>query len=299
MKTIVGWALPDIREGSQLDLIINRFRRNKLAVTGFAISFVYIGVSLVGPFLTPYDPGQAGVGPNLAPPSAEHWFGTDPFGRDIFSRVVKGGQISLFVGFTVVFVACGVGVPAGLVAGYYRGILDRIIMRAVEVIYIFPSILLALIVIAILGTGLDRVIFALGLAYAIPMARITRGSALSVREEEFIMAAISYGERDYNILTREMLPNMISSVLVQATLIYAFAILAEASMSYLGLSAEPPTPTWGVMVTQGQAYLSVAPWVTLFPALAIVVAVLGFTFIGVGLRDALDPQTDVQEGSDV
>lgn len=299
MTTIIHRVVPDVREGSQLDLFIKRFRRNRLAVFGFAISLVYIIVSLIGPFFTPYDPGQVGVGPNLAPPSAEHWFGTDPFGRDIFSRVVKGGQISLLVGFTVVFVACGVGIPAGLVAGYYRGILDRVIMRTVEVVYIFPSILLALIVIAILGAGLDRVIFALGLAYAVPMARITRGSALGVREEEFVMAAISYGERDYNIITREMLPNMVSSVLVQGTLIYAFAILAEASMSYLGLSAEAPTPTWGIMVTQGQAVLSVAPWVTLFPALAIVVAVLGFTFIGVGLRDALDPQTDVQEGSGV
>lgn len=296
--SVASRVMPDIREGSQLDLFITRFKRNKLAVLGFVISATYIGVSLIGPFLTPYDPGQAGVGPNMAPPSAEHWFGTDPFGRDIFSRVVRGGQVSLLVGFTVVFVACGIGIPAGLVAGYYRGILDRIIMRTVEVVYIFPSILLALIVIAILGTGLDRVILALGLAYAVPMARITRGSALSVREEEFVMAAISYGERDYNIIAREMLPNMVSSVLVQATLIYAFAILAEASMSYLGLSAEPPTPTWGIMVTQGQSVISIAPWVTLFPALATVVAVLGFTFMGVGLRDALDPQTDVQEGTD-
>lgn len=297
MKNAVSNIGIDFRKGGQINQFINNYTDNKIALVGFIISSVYVLVSLFGPVLISTDPTQVGAGPTMAPPSTEHWFGTDSLGRDIFARTIKGAQISLFVGFTVAITATIIGVPAGLIAGYYRGILDRIIMRTVEVVYVFPSILLALIVISILGTGLDKIVFALGIAYAIPMARITRGSALSVREEEYIMAATSYGERDYNILFKDMLPNMLSSVLVQATLIYAFAILAEASMSYLGLSAEPPTPTWGIMVTDGQAFVTTAPWMTIFPGLAIIIAVLGFTFMGVGLRDALDPQADVEEDS--
>ncbi len=283
----------NIRPGSQLDMAIRKFSQNKLAMFGLIGSLIYVFISLVGPFFMPYDPTSTGVGPNLAPPSTEHWFGTDHNGRDIFSRVIEGARISLFVGFSVVAVACVVGVAAGLISGRYGGIIDGIIMRTIEVIYVFPSILLALIVVAILGQGLDRVLLALGLAYAIEMARITRGAALSVREEEYILASESYGEHEKFIMLREMLPNMMSAVMVQATLIYAFAILAEASLSYLGLSAQPPTPTWGIMVSQGQTYIGIAPWVTIAPGIAILFAVLAFTFLGIGLRDALDPKTEV------
>lgn len=281
-----------IRQGSQVDLIIRRFIKNKLAVFGFFLTVFYLLASLIGPFFAPHDPFQIRVAEPFAAPSMAHPFGTDHLGRDIFSRVLQGGRLSIVVGGGVVLASTISGVTFGLIAGYFQGKVGYTIMRIVDVALTFPSILLALVIVAILGAGLDRVILALSISYGIYMTRVARGSAVTIRENEYIMAAISYGERSPFIMFREMLPNMLSSVMVQATLIWAYAILAESTLSYLGLSAQPPTVTWGIMVSEGQAIITIAPWAVIFPGFAIMISVLALTFLGVGLRDALDPHGD-------
>ncbi|RQG98978.1 ABC transporter permease [Natrarchaeobius oligotrophus] len=273
--------------------IYARFKRNKLAMVGLYFSLIYLVVAILAPLLMPHDPGSTDGARRLMAPTLEHPFGTDRYGRDVFSRVLYGTRISLQVAAAVVTIATVTGVVTGLVAGYYRSWVDEAISRTVDVFFAFPNILLGLIVVAILGPGLNQIILALGIAFAPIMTRITRGSAISVREEEYVLAAKSYGEHSFNIMFREMLPNMVSAVMVQATIIFAFSILAEAGLSYLGLSAQPPTPTWGVMISEGQRNLQTAPWISIFPGLAIMSTVLGLTFLGVGLRDALDPKTDV------
>ena len=282
-----------VREESQLGLIIRRFKRNKLGIVGLVITILYLMTALFGPALAPYEPGAMQTTERFAAPSVDHPFGTDRYGRDLLSRVLIGARISLKVATGVVAFSTGVGVTLGLVSGYFRGWVDEVVMRGVDVLFAFPSILLGLVVIAILGPGLNKAIFALAIGFTPIMIRITRGSALSVREEEYVTAAVAYGESVSGILFREMLPNILSTVMVQATITFALSIILESGLSYLGLSAQPPTPTWGVLISQGQNVIEIAPWVGFFPGIAIMITVLGLTFFGVGLRDALDPKTDV------
>jgi len=284
----------NLREGSQWTLILKKMRHNKLAMIGLFITVFYFLIAIVGPYFAPHDPAMMQAANRLAPPTLEHPFGTDRYGRDILSRVIIGAAISLKVATAVLAFSGIVGVTVGLIAGYFRGWADEAIMRLVDVLFAFPSILLGLIVIAILGPGLNRTILALAIAYTPVMIRVTRGSALSVRMEEYVLAAITYGESSWNIMFRDMLPNLISAVMVQATITFAFAILSESALSFIGLSAQPPTPTWGVMITTGKDVILIAPWAIIFPGLAIMVTVLGLTFLGVGLRDAFDPKTSVQ-----
>ncbi|WP_338072324.1 ABC transporter permease [Haloferax gibbonsii] len=265
---------------------------------GLVMSLSYFGIALIGPHIMPYDASTMEVVNRLAAPSLAHPFGTDQFGRDVLSRVILGARYSLRVSVLVVSVSALAGITLGLTAGYYGDLVDGAIMRFVDIMFAFPSILLGLVVIAILGPGLNQAIIALAVAYTPIMTRITRGSAVSVRTEEYVLAAITYGERNINIMFREMLPNLISAVIVQATITFAYATLAEASLSYLGLSAQPPTPTWGVMISAGQSFLTIAPWMSLFPGLAIMYTVLGLSFLGVGLRDALDPKTDIEPSAE-
>jgi peptide/nickel transport system permease protein len=279
------------KQDSQVQLVLRRFRQNRLAMAGLLFSSLYILLAFIGPFIISKDPSAMDPIARFSPPSIAHPFGTDRYGRDIFARVVAGAQISLKVATLVVTFSTIVGVSLGLIAGFYRGWVDEVIMRGVDLLFAFPSILLALVLIAILGPGLNQAIVALSIAYTPVMVRVTRGSALSVREEEYIMAAISYGETGRNIMFREMLPNMLSAVVVQATITFAYAILSEAALSYLGLSAQPPTPTWGVIISTAQNSITIAPWASFFPGLAIMLTVLGLTFLGVGMRDALDPKT--------
>jgi peptide/nickel transport system permease protein len=281
-----------IRKDSQLDLTIRRFRRNKLAVIGLGITLVYILVGALGPMITPYNPTAIDVPNAYAAPTLAHPFGTDQLGRDLLSRVILGAQISLKVATASIGFATVAGLSLGLTAGYYRGIVDEVIMRIMDVLFAFPSILLALVIIATMGPGLDKGIIALAIVYTPIMARIARGSAASVREEEYVMAARSYGEGSFGIMTRDVLPNMLAPVMVQATISFAFAILAEAALSYLGLGAQPPNPSWGIIITQGQQVMEQAPWVALFPGLAIMTTVMGLNFLGDGLRDALDPKME-------
>jgi ABC-type dipeptide/oligopeptide/nickel transport system permease subunit len=272
---------------------IHRFLQNRLAVAGLVITLIYLFIGVLGPVLAPYDPTAIDATARFQPPSLVHPFGTDTRGRDILSRVMFGARQSLYVAIIVVTIASTIGVTFGLIAGYFRGLVDEAVMRFVDVLFAFPAILLALLIITILGPGLNQAILALSVAFVPIMIRVTRGSAISVREENYVLAAKSYGEPSYNIMFKEMLPNLISVVMVQATITFAFSILAEAGLSYLGLSAQFPTITWGLMISEAQADIVRAPWATVFPGLAIMATVLGLTFLGVGLRDALDPKTDV------
>lgn len=298
VRTPIRVAKNGFREQSQLGLIVRRFVQNRLGMLGLIMSLSYFVIAIIGPHIMPHDPSTMNVANRLAAPSVGHPFGTDQYGRDVLSRVILGARYSLRVSILVVSFSAITGVTFGLTAGYHGDLVDGAIMRLVDIMFAFPSILLGLVVIAILGPGLNQAIIALAVAYTPIMIRITRGSAISVREEEYILSAIAYGEGSINIMFREMLPNLISAVIVQATITFAYATLAEASLSYLGLSAQPPTPTWGVMISSGQSFLTIAPWTSLFPGLAIMFTVLGLSFLGVGLRDALDPKTDVSQSAE-
>ncbi len=280
------------KEG-RLGKVVHRFFQNRLAIAGLVIGGIYLIVGVLGPILAPHDPTAIDAAARFQPPSLEHPFGTDTRGRDVLSRVMYGARKSLYVAFIVVTIASSIGVTLGLVAGYFRGLVDEVVMRFIDVLFAFPAILLALLIITILGPGLNQAVLALSVAFIPIMVRVTRGSAISIREEDYILAARAYGESGYKILFREMLPNLISVVMVQATITFAFSILAEAGLSYLGLSAQFPTITWGLMISEAQSDILRAPWTAIFPGLAIMITVLGLTFLGVGLRDALDPKTDI------
>lgn len=290
---VVGTARELVEKDSRFGKVLHRFFQNRLAVAGLVMTGVYLLIGVLGPVLAPHDPTTIDAASRFQPPSLEHPFGTDTRGRDILSRVMFGARQSLYVAIIVVTVSSFVGVSLGLIAGYFRGLVDETVMRFIDVLFAFPAILLALLIITILGPGLNRAIIALSVAFIPIMVRVTRGSAISIREEDYILAAWAYGETSYNIMFREMLPNLVSVVMVQATITFAFSILAEAGLSYLGLSAQFPTITWGLMISEGQSDIVRAPWATFFPGLAIMLTVLGLTFLGVGLRDALDPKTDV------
>lgn len=290
---VVGTAQELVEKDSRFGKVLHRFFQNRLAVAGLVMTGIYLLIGVLGPVLAPHDPTTIDAASRFQPPSLEHPFGTDTRGRDILSRVMFGARQSLYVAIIVVTVSSFVGVSLGLIAGFFRGLVDETVMRFIDVLFAFPAILLALLIITILGPGLNRAIVALSVAFIPIMVRVTRGSAISIREEDYILAARAYGETSYNIMFREMLPNLVSVVMVQATITFAFSILAEAGLSYLGLSAQFPTITWGLMISEGQSDIVRAPWATFFPGLAIMLTVLGLTFLGVGLRDALDPKTDV------
>lgn len=289
----LGVLRPNIRKNSQLGLIIRRFRANRLAVAGLGMFLVYLTLTVIGPMLATKSPTAIDATNALGPPTLESPMGTDRLGRDVFARVMVGFRISMIVAVSVVGFSTLVGVTIGLISGFYGGWIDEVIMRVVDVFFAFPTILLALIIVAILGPGLENIILALGVSYTVPMTRIARASALSTSEEEYVMAADSYGERTRHILFKDMLPNMLPPIIVQATIVFAYSILVEASLSYLGLSTSPETPSWGVVISEGQQVVTLAPWTVIGPGIAIMIAVLGLTFLGVGLRDAFDPKTEV------
>ncbi|PSP94054.1 ABC transporter permease [Halobacteriales archaeon QS_4_62_28] len=304
LGTVLDLAYPSritnrlLAENSQTKRALARLRQNTIGMVGLGILVGYLAVAVVGPLYVTSDPNAIQAADRLQAPSLAHPFGTDRFGRDVFARTIVAARANLRVAAIVVASSSLAGVTLGLLAGYYQGLVDEAIMRVVDVLFAFPHLLLGLIVIAILGPGLDKAIVALSVAYVPVMIRITRGSAISVRNEEYVLAAESYGESSMNIMFRDMLPNLLSAVLVQATIIFAFSTLTEAGLSYLGLSAQPPTITWGVMISEAQATLELAPWASFFPGVAIMITVLGLTFFGVGLRDAFDPKTkiDIEEG---
>jgi peptide/nickel transport system permease protein len=246
--------------------------------------------ALVGPLLAPFDPAAQALALRLAAPSLAHPFGLDELGRDILARVLAGARISFLVGLTVVSVSAAVGTLLGAVAGYFGGLLDDAISRVIDVLLGFPGLLLAIALVAVLGPGLGNVLFALTIIGWVGYARLVRGQVLRAREFEYVHAARAQGAGTWRILWRHVIPSAAPTVVVQATLGMAGAIIGEAALSYLGLGVQPPTPSWGTMLNGGRAHLLDAPHLTIFPGLAIAVLVLGFNFLGDGLRDATDPK---------
>ncbi|PEJ56432.1 MULTISPECIES: nickel transporter permease [unclassified Bacillus (in: firmicutes)] len=267
-----------------------KFKKNKLALVGGYIVLFYILVAIFAPLISPKDPFAIDLMHKLQTPSMEHWMGTDDKGRDILSRIIYGSRLSISVGFVSVLFGAVFGITLGLIAGYYGKWMDTIIMRVVDVLLAFPGILLALAIISALGPSLINVMVAVGI-FSVPMfARIVRGSTLSVRKLEYIDAIRALGATDATIIFKHILPNILSPIIVQATLKLATAILSAAGLSYLGLGAQPPSPEWGAMLSSGRDYLFTAPHIALFPGIAISTLVLGFNIFGDGLRDALDPR---------
>ncbi|MDE2910147.1 MAG: ABC transporter permease [Chloroflexota bacterium] len=267
-----------------------RLLRHRLAMFGALVLLVVAVMGIFGPAITPYDPNGMDFADRFANPSLEHWMGTDDFGRDIFSRVVVGARVSLQVGFIAVSVATIVGTGLGLIAGYSTRLTDEVIMRTMDVLYAFPAILLAIAIMAALGKGIGNAMIAIGIVYIPIFARIARGAVLGIRNEEFIIAARAMGAGDIRILLTHVLPNVLSPIIVEITLSLAFAILAEAALSFFGLGTQPPDPSWGRMLSEGRAFFRQSGWMGVFPGLAIFFTVMGFNFLGDGLRDALDPK---------
>jgi peptide/nickel transport system permease protein len=257
---------------------------------GFVIVSIAVLAALLGPALTPYDPAAQDLARRLEAPTLAHPFGLDELGRDILARILSGARISLLVGLAVVSVSSIVGMLVGSVAGYFGGRVDDVISRIIDVLMAFPGILLAIALVAVLGPSLTNVVMALSVIGWVGYARLVRGQALRAREFDFVQAARALGAGSRRIVIRHILPTALPAVVVQATLGMAGAIIAEAALSFLGLGVQPPTPSWGTMLDAGRSHLFDAPHLTIFPGLAIAVLVLGFNFLGDGLRDRVDPK---------
>ena len=267
-----------------------RFARNRGAVFGLA---VLLGVVLLGglaPVLAPFDPLAQGVGTPLQPPSLGHWAGTDSFGRDVLSRIIYGARIALVVGVVSVALAMLVGVTLGLVAGYYGGWLDVVIMRVMDGLFAFPIIILAIAMMAIMGFGVTNVIVAVAVGFVAPFARVTRGDVLAVKEEPYVEAARLAGVASPAVILRHVLPNVLAPIIVQAALRVSGAIITEAGLSFLGLGPPPPTPVWGSMIAEGRNFIVMAPHISTIPGIALMVTIVGLNLLGDGLRDTLDPR---------
>jgi peptide/nickel transport system permease protein len=275
---------------SSKKLALQQLKKNKIAIIGLIIIISLAFIALFAPFIAPHDPIEQNLEKRLLQPYREYPMGTDDLGRCLLSRIIYGARVSLQLGVIVVAIITVIGVTLGLISGYYGGIIDEIIMRLVDVVLAFPGIILALAVAGALGPGLFNVMLALAMVGWTGLARVVRGSVLSVKQKEFVESARALGCTDLHIMTRHILPNVMAPVIVLATLDMAFIILAAAGLSFLGLGAQPPTPEWGSMLNNGRAFMRTAPHLTTFPGLAIMVAVLAFNFLGDGLRDALDPR---------
>jgi len=272
-------------------------RRNPLAATGVVLVIIFVVFALFAPWIAPQDPAHIDLPSRLMSPSSSHWCGTDELGRDILSRLIYGSRISMLVGSCVVATSLGLGLIVGSIAGYYGGRIDRFInVVLMNAFMSFPGILLAIAFVAFRGSGIFNLVLALSLGGWVGYARLVRGQVLAVREREFVEAARALGASDLRIVVRHILPNIIQPVIVQAAIGMAGAILAEATMSFLGLGVPPPTASWGVMLNDSRAHLFDAPHLVVFPALAVMLAVLSFNFIGDALRDYMDPRSRIEAG---
>jgi peptide/nickel transport system permease protein len=275
---------------SETKRIMRQLLKNRRAVVGGIVLFVIIFLAIFAPYVTPYDPVKQNIRNRLQGPSREHIFGTDQFGRDTYTRVVYGARLSLRVGFSSILIAIVVGCLLGLVAGFYGGLLDNIIMRFVDILMALPGFLLALAIVAALGPGLDNVIIAIGISYIPSFARLMRSSVLTIRELDYVSAAEAIGSSDARMIFRHILPNSLNPIIVMATLSLAGAILSAAGLSFLGMGAQPPTPEWGSMISAARPFIRVSHWAVTIPGLAIFTTVLCLNLVGDGLRDALDPR---------
>jgi peptide/nickel transport system permease protein len=284
-----GLAPTIARQVSVRQQLWERFRGNRLALIGSAIVLAEVLVAIVGPFVAPYDPIAQQTDIRLQAPSAEHWLGTDDLGRDVLSRILHGAGLSLGAGVAVVLFGIVTGIPLGAIAAYFRR-MDAPIMRASEIMLAIPGILLALVLVATMGPGFTSVLLGAGLASTPSVILLTRGLVLGLREHDFVIAARAVGCQEGRILVRHILPNTTSSLVVSQTFRIAAGILTVSSLSFLGLGAQPPTPEWGAMLSNGRDFLYRAPHVAAFPGLALTITVLAFNLVGDGLRDILDPR---------
>jgi peptide/nickel transport system permease protein len=261
---------------------------------GAVVVILIVGSAIFAPWLVPFDASSQELALRLEGPGGDHWFGLDELGRDILSRVLLGARVSLFVGFVVVGVSAVVGTAMGSIAGYYGGRIDQVISRFMDVLLAFPGLLLAIALVAVLGPSLGNVVLALTVIGWVGYARLVRGQVLRAREFEYVVAARALGAGTWRTLTKHVLPTALPAVTVQATLGMAGAILSEAALSFLGLGVQPPTPSWGTMINGGRSHLLDAPHLTVFPGVFLALVVLGFNFLGDGLRDRLDPRTELR-----
>lgn len=281
------------RELKPINPIVDKFRqmiRNRFAIIGLVLLGLLGIIAIAAPVIAPYDPIKMDLTNSLQPPSSEHLLGTDKLGRDVLSRMIYGSRISLTVGFIVEGIALLVGVTLGAISGYFGGVIDNIIMRIVDVVIAFPFLILAIAIVAIVGPSLTNMMIVLGGVVWISYARIIRGMFLSLKEEEFVVAARVVGAKDGRIIFRHVLPGTLGVIIVQATFGIASAILAASALSFLGMGAQPPTPEWGAMLSEAKAYLRKLPMMTFAPGLAIMITVLAINFVGDALRDAFDPR---------
>ncbi|MGE5380537.1 MAG: nickel transporter permease [Methylocystaceae bacterium] len=298
MRSVTNEAVSVLKEQNEMDMpeisgfkdFYRRFTKNKAAVVGAALLLLLVAVAILAPYIVPYDPYDAQMPMSLAKPSAMHWLGCDELGRDILSRIIYGARISLRVGIEAVAIALSIGTVLGALAGYYGKWIDMTIMRVMDIMLAFPSILLAIAFMAVLGRGIENAIIAIGVVSIPEYARIVRGSVLSVKENDYVTAARAVGNGDAGIIFRHILPNVLGPLVVRATLGISGAILDAAALGFLGLGVQPPYAEWGTMLGQGRGYIWDAPHLLTFPGLAITITVLAFNLMGDGLRDALDPR---------
>jgi len=284
-------ALPAPRVGREWGVLARRLSRNSLSLVGLGILVLWALVAVAAPALAPHDPLTVDIGVRLQVPSGMHPLGTDFYGRDVLSRILYGARYDLAIALVAVGVAAGAGVPFGVAAGYYGGLVDDAIMRVCDVLLAFPSLVLALALGAALGPGLWKAIFAVAITSIAGYARLARASTLVSREETYVEAARAQGSSDVRILARYVLPNIMSPIVVRATVGMGFSVLLAASLSFVGLGAQPPTPEWGAMINEGRNQLVTGVWwVSTFPGIAIMSVVLGFNLVGDGIRDVLDPR---------
>ncbi|OCP05816.1 MULTISPECIES: ABC transporter permease [unclassified Ensifer] len=279
-------SAPSESEGRKF---VRRLLKRKTVAFGLIVLTVFVLLAVFAPLIAPYAPGKLSIVNRLSPPSMQWFFGTDEFGRDVFSRTIYAGRLSLLVGAAVVTLATVIGIVLGLLAGFFPK-LDTPIARVIDAMMAFPDILLAIALVAALGPSLTTVIIALSIVYAPRLARVVRASTLVIRELPYVEAARALGISTPHIMTRHVLRNLLSPVLVQGTFLFAHAMLAEAGLSFLGVGVSPEIPTWGTMIASGRQYIGQADWVTLFPGIAIVLSVLSLQMVGDGLRDMLDPR---------
>jgi peptide/nickel transport system permease protein len=278
---VTAWRNPSVN---------NQLRKNKMALIGLAIILLLVIVAAIAPVFVPHHPYEQDLEKAFLPPSLEYPFGTDDFGRCIFSRIIFGTRISLAIGVVVTAISAVTGIILGMLAGFYSGIVDEVIMRIVDIFLAFPGLILALVIAGLLGPGMFNVLFALSLVGWMGYARVVRGVVMAEKEKNFVETARALGAGSLYIMYRHLLPNVLAPVIVMATLGIGQAILAAAGLSFLGLGAQPPVPVWGSMLNDGKMYLQTAPHLTIFPGLAIMITVLSFNFLGDGLRDLFDPR---------
>ena len=273
---------------------IKRLLRHRLFMTGLVLFLIIASIAILAPWITDTDPNRLSMRNKFKPPGEGWIFGTDSFGRSLWSRVVWGAQLSMLIGASVVALNAVFGILIGAAAGYFRRI-DNLLMRINDALMAFPAILLAIAVTSVLGPSTFNVILALGIVYIPRTARIVRSSVIVLREMEFVQAAVAAGAGHWRILTRHILPNAMAPVIVQLSFLFAFAVLSEATLSFLGVGAVPPTPTWGNIMAEGRDFMREAPWIITIPGIVLMITVMGLNFLGDGLRDVLDPRLRIQQ----